>query len=167
MSLFLRFAVFSTSSVYFFYHSLYYFILLLLSLPFTEALFALSLATHRHVTPASVPLNVTSHLWLRPVLLIAGQLKCEGSQWEDKYKGLQAGRGVADKGRIISLLSALLLTSKVKRDSLIKSFTVALLMLFFVCVCVCALNILFSIRYVNSHQFFLLTHIQASFLLHA
>lgn len=103
MSLFLVFAVFSISSVYLFYHSLYGFILLLLSQPFTEALFALSLAAHRHVTPASAPLNVTSRLWLRPVLLIARHLKCEGSQWEDKYKGLQAGRGVADKGRILSL----------------------------------------------------------------
>lgn len=56
----------------------------------TETLFALSLATHRHATPASVSLNVTSHLWLRPVLFIAEQLKCEGSQWEDKYKRQQA-----------------------------------------------------------------------------
>lgn len=88
-----------------------------LSLPSTETLFALSLAAHHHVTPASVPLNVTSHLWLRPVLFIAGQLKCEGSQWEDKYKSLQAG-GVsqtkAGSSPSFSLLSALLLTSKVK-----------------------------------------------------
>lgn len=55
------------------------------------------------VTPAPDTLNVTSHLWLRPVLFIAGQPKCEGSQWEDKYKSQQAGRGVADEGRIFSL----------------------------------------------------------------
>lgn len=55
-----------------------------------ETLFALSLATLRHAAPASVSLNVTSHLWLHPVLFIAEQLKCEGSQWEDKYKRQQA-----------------------------------------------------------------------------
>lgn len=36
-------------------------------------------------------LNVTSRLWLRAVLFIAGQLKCEGSQWQDKYKGQRSG----------------------------------------------------------------------------
>lgn len=62
-------------------------------LPFTESLFALSLV-HQHITPAGALLNVTSHLWLRPVLFIAGQLKCEGSQWEDKYNSQQT-RGLS------------------------------------------------------------------------
>lgn len=73
-----------------------------LALPFTETLFALLLATHHRATPASVSLNVTSHLWLRPVLFIAGQLKCEGSQWQDKNKS-QWARGVSQtKARITS-----------------------------------------------------------------
>lgn len=91
----------------------------LLSLPFNETLFALSLAAHHYVTPAWVPLNVTGHLWLRPVLLIAGQLKCEGSQWEDKYKGQRAAglsQTKAGSSPSLSLLSALLLTSKVKKN---------------------------------------------------
>lgn len=36
-----------------------------------EKIVALSLATRHHVTSASASLNVTSHLWLPPVLLIA------------------------------------------------------------------------------------------------
>lgn len=75
-----------------------------LALPFTETLFALSLATHHHATPASVSLNVTSHLWLRPVLFIAEQLKCEGSQWQDKYKSQRAGGVSQTKARITSFL---------------------------------------------------------------
>lgn len=71
----------------------------------TETLFALSLATHRHATPASVSLNVTSHLWLRPVLFIAEQLKCEGSQWEDKYKRQQAEGLSQTKARIFTASS--------------------------------------------------------------
>lgn len=78
-----------------------------LALPFNETLFALSLDAHHHVTPAPVSLNVTSHLWLRPVLFIAGQLKCEGSQWEDKYKGQGLREGVADEGWIILPLASL------------------------------------------------------------
>lgn len=77
----------------------------------SETVFALSLATHGYATPASVSLNVTSHLWLRPVLFIAEQLKCEGSQWEDKYKRQQAEGLSQTKARIFtaSSLSALLL----------------------------------------------------------
>lgn len=75
-----------------------------LALPVTETLFALSLATHRHATPASVSLNVTSHLWLRPVLFIAEQLKCEGSQWQDKYKSRWARVVSQTKPRITCFL---------------------------------------------------------------
>lgn len=112
-----------------------------LSLPFTETLFALSLATNHHVTPSSVSLNVISHLWLRPFLFIAGQLKCEGSQWEDKYKSKRDG-GVsqtkAGSSLSLSLLSALLLASKVKKkttESLIDDFEIIYFCcLFVVCV---------------------------------
>ena len=54
------------------------------------SLFALLLAGPPARYSSTVFLNVTSHLWLRPVLFLAGRLKCEGSQWEDKYKGLWA-----------------------------------------------------------------------------
>lgn len=66
---------------------------------FSQTVFALSLAAHHHVTPVPVSLNVTSHLWFHPVLFIAGRLKCEGSQWEDKYKGQQAGGVSQTKAR--------------------------------------------------------------------
>lgn len=90
-----------------------------LSQPSIQTLFALFLAAHHHVTPASASLNVTSHLWLHPVLFIAGQLKCEGSQWEDKYKSVRAELLSQTKARSspsLSLLSALLLISKVKEN---------------------------------------------------
>lgn len=66
---------------------------------------------------ASASLNVTSHLWLRPVLLIAWQLKCEGSKREDKYKSTQAGKLSQTKARSSPSLSSLSspLTSKVKK----------------------------------------------------
>lgn len=84
---------------------------------FSEIIVALSLATRHHVTPATASLNVTSHLWLRPVLLIAWQLKCEGSKWEDKYKSEQAGRLSQTKARSSPSLSSLSspLSSKVKK----------------------------------------------------
>lgn len=95
----------------------YTFCHVVLFLLFIEIIFALSLAAHHYVTPATASLNVTSHLWLRPVLLIAWQLKCEGSEWEDKYKSVQAGRLSQTKARSSPSLSSLSspLTSKVKK----------------------------------------------------
>lgn len=96
------------------FYTIYHVVLFLL---FTEIIFALWLATRHHVTSASASLNVTSHLWLRPVLLIAWQLKCEGSKWEDKYKSAQARRLSQTKARSSPSLSSLSspLTSKVKK----------------------------------------------------
>lgn len=147
-------------------------ILYSLPLPFTETLFALSPAAHRHVSPASVSLNVTSHLWLRPVLFIARQLKCEGSQWEDKYKSQRAG-GVsqtkAGSSPSLSILSALLLTSKVKKrkkrtESLIDNFKILYCCWLFVCMCWIFCSawgawIFTHKRDVMFHLFFVLEHI--------
>lgn len=114
-----EYLIFSTHPTNSLYYTFIPYHILPLSLPFTDTLFALSLATNHHVTPALVSLNVISHLWLRPFLFIAEQLKCEGSQWEDKYKSEQ-GRGVsqtkAGSSPSLSLPSALLLISKVRMN---------------------------------------------------
>ena len=69
---------------------------------------------------AQTPLNVTGHLWLHPVLIIAGQLKCEGSQWQDKNQCQLPVWLSQTKPRTspsLGLLSALLPNSKVKEQN--------------------------------------------------
>lgn len=101
------------------FYTLYHFVLFLL---FPELIFGLSLATGHRVTPTSAPLNVTSRLWLRPVLLIAWQLKCEGSKWEDKYKSAQAGRLSQTKARSLPLFSQLSFNFKGKKKDNFTTF---------------------------------------------
>lgn len=68
-----------------------------------KLLFALSVTAHSQLLPALAYLNVTDQLWLHPVLFIAEQLKCEGSQQEDKYTGQQSAGVSQTKARSPSL----------------------------------------------------------------